>query len=285
VRRIFGLIAFLCVSASAIERPQAETSSGVRSLGCPAEMVQVLDFCIDRFEIGTVERETSEPLSPFYPPEPRLVANIYQSWILERRLVGPDAARELPLPELPLIQREKARYAPRAVSRSGIVPQAYLSYHLAKRACENADKRLCSEREWVTACKGRAGRKFPYGDNFDPSRCNVYRHVHPAEVLHGSASYGHRDPRLNLLFEADGGPLLRLTGGSPGCASSWGSDRIYDMVGNIDEWVEAEPPVFVGGFYARSTREGCEAKVGSHAAAYYDYSTGTRCCRSLASDD
>jgi hypothetical protein len=232
-----------------------------------------------------LERETLEPLSPFYPPEPRLVAGIYQAWVLERSSVGPEAARALPLPELPLIQREKTRYAPRAVSRSGIVPQGYLSYHLAKRACENAGKRLCSETEWVTACKGRAGRKFPYGDNFEASRCNVYRHVHPAEVLHGSASYGHRDPRLNLLLEPGAGPLLRLTGATPSCASHWGADRIYDMVGNIDEWVEAEPPMFRGGFYARSTREGCEAKVTSHAPAYYDYSTGTRCCLSLLSGD
>jgi hypothetical protein len=51
------------------------------------------------------------------------------------------------------------------------------------------------------------------------------------------------------------------------------------MVGNLDEWVEGETrPVFVGGFYARSTTKGCEARVDSHAPAYYDYSLGTRCC-------
>ncbi len=104
--------------------------------------------------------------------------------------------------------------------------------------------------------------------------------MHPAFVLHGSSSYGHRDPRLNLVNEADGTPLLRTTGSLPRCASEWNGDRIYDLVGNIDEWVEAEKgAAFVGGFYARSTREGCEARVGSHAPAYYDYSTGGRCCK------
>jgi hypothetical protein len=49
------------------------------------------------------------------------------------------------------------------------------------------------------------------------------------------------------------------------------------MVGNVDEWVE--DGMFLGGFYARSTTQGCESKVSVHAAAYYDYSTGTRCCR------
>lgn len=37
--------------------------------------------------------------------------------------------------------------------------------------------------------------------------------------------------------------------------------------------------MFLGGFYARSTANGCEAKVTNHASTYYDYSTGVRCCR------
>jgi formylglycine-generating enzyme required for sulfatase activity len=99
-------------------------------------------------------------------------------------------------------------------------------------------------------------------------------------VLHGNSSLGHRDPRLNLLVENEKNPLLRLTGTTPKCASVWNGDAIYDMVGNIDEWVEGEKaPAFVGGFYARSTTKGCEAIVDSHAPAYYDYSTGARCCK------
>jgi formylglycine-generating enzyme required for sulfatase activity len=74
---------------------------------------------------------------------------------------------------------------------------------------------------------------------------------------------------------------LRLTGKTPSCVSRWGADRIYDMVGNLDEWVDDEAGLFLGGFYARSTREGCESRVSSHAPIYYDYSTGARCCRAL----
>jgi hypothetical protein len=51
------------------------------------------------------------------------------------------------------------------------------------------------------------------------------------------------------------------------------------MVGNIDEWVEGDRPEFVGGFYARSTSNGCESRVTNHAPSYYDYSIGVRCCR------
>jgi formylglycine-generating enzyme required for sulfatase activity len=103
--------------------------------------------------------------------------------------------------------------------------------------------------------------------------------MHPAAVLHASASLGHLDPRLNLVDERGVDPLLRLTGATATCASEFGGGKLYDMVGNLDEWVESDPPEFVGGFYARMSTQGCEARVGSHAAIYYDYSTGTRCCR------
>ena len=36
---------------------------------------------------------------------------------------------------------------------------------------------------------------------------------------------------------------------------------------------------FAGGFYARGTRDGCEARIRSHPPDYFDYSLGTRCCR------
>ena len=74
-------------------------------------------------------------------------------------------------------------------------------------------------------------------------------------------------------------PLLRPTGGTPACASEWGQDAAYDMVGNLDEWVEDPEGTFVGGFYSRGTREGCDARVEVHSYDYYDYSLGTRCCR------
>lgn len=247
--------------------------------GCPADMVRVRDFCVDRFEAAMVDDRSGQLLSPYYPPDPRVVSGIYQGWIIEHSTVGAAAARDVPLPELPLIQRTRTDYAARAVSRAGMVPQGYVSQIAARRACERAGKRLCSESEWVTACKGEGGTKFPYGEQFDANACNVYRHVHPAGALHGSASYGHRDPRLNLVDEPGVGPLLRLTGATARCVSHWHGDRIFDMVGNVDEWVDDPYGLFLGGFYARSTREGCESRVSAHPPIYYDYSTGVRCCR------
>lgn len=230
--------------------------------------------------MSTVDRATKLPLSPYYPPLPGYVTRVLDVWQIERFEWGSRAARALPLPELPLVE-QGLTFEPLATSAPSVIPQAYLSREVAKRACANAGKRLCSHDEWQTACRGERGTKFPYGSAYDANRCNVFRAVHPARVLHGSFTMGHLDPRLNLLDELPGGPLLRATGTSPGCVSVWGRDGIYDMVGNLDEWVSDDPGLFVGGFYARNTTNGCDAKVSNHAPTYFDYSTGARCCRDL----
>jgi hypothetical protein len=281
MRRLLALGALLAAPLLLCWEPRSAPAQPVSVRSCPGDMLRVRDYCIDRFEISTVDHRTGRALSPFYPPHPRLLEAVLAAWTVERKRVGMAAARELPLPLLPAFQASQREYAPRAVSRPGVVPQGYLSGWLAKQACENAGKRLCTEDEWVLACRGAQGRKFPYGERFEDGRCNVYRHLHPAQLLHGASFYGHLDPRLNLVMESNRDPLLRLTGATAGCRSNWGDDAAYDMVGNLDEWIEDPSGAFVGGFYARSTREGCEARVGVHPTSYYDYSTGARCCRSL----
>ena len=276
------MITVLACHAAAREEPvegSADTAQPAMPRGCPSEMLRVDGCCIDRWEATLVDHESSQPLSPYYPAEPRLLRAAYGFWQLERLNTGEDGPRAMPLPELPEIQRS-GRFRARAVSVPGVVPQGYLSYYQAKSACELAGKRLCTKDEWLKACRGQRGTKFPYGNLYQPDHCNVYRLFHPAFVLHGNASTGHRDPRLNLLVEAGVGPLLRLTGATDTCASPWGDDAVYDMVGNLDEWIEDENGTFLGGFYARSTRKGCDASVTEHAPAYYDYSLGTRCCSS-----
>jgi sulfatase modifying factor 1 len=261
--------------------PLRAEQPAARAIACPREMLLVSSFCIDRFESSMVDAASGQPLSPYYPPTPTKLAEIWGYWSVHQRNFGSEAARAFPIPELSDFQREHS-FSARAVSKEGDVPQGYMSYYDAKRACESAGKRLCAKDEWVFACKGKAQTKFPYGADYRAGACNVYRPFHPAAVLHANASLGHRDPRLNLVSEGGRDPLLRLTGATPTCASDWGSGKLYDMVGNLDEWVEAEPPEFLGGFYARMTTQGCEAKVSSHAAIYYDYSTGVRCCKDAA---
>jgi formylglycine-generating enzyme required for sulfatase activity len=88
----------------------------------------------------------------------------------------------------------------------------------------------------------------------------------------------HTDPRFNLV-KSKGKPLLRRTAATAGCESRWGDDVIFDMVGNVDEWIDDPEGTFVGGFYARGKKDGCQSGVEAHSLGYADYSTGIRCCK------
>ncbi|WP_437589998.1 hypothetical protein [Sorangium sp. So ce1000] len=246
---------------------------------CPADMVAVDGgrFCIDRFEAMLVDGATGQALSPDYPSTPNLLEITLADWSTGLRRIGDVHARAFPLPLLGAWQRGRAITAV-ARSRSGVRPSGYVTGLVAESACAAAGKRLCSVEEFVTACRGEDDTLYPYGDTFEEGACNVYRPAHPAAMLHGNASMGHLDPRLNRVRSARE-PLLRETGGSPRCRSRWGSDAVYDLVGNLDEWVNEPGGAFAGGFYARSTRAGCEALITAHPKSYLDYSTGVRCCQ------
>ena len=241
-------------------------------------MVAVEAFCIDRWEASMVDRLTGEALSPYYPPSPRLFAETWVAWQRRKDLVGDEAARRMPIPDVSEWQKTHS-FDAKAMSRSGVVPQAYVTHPIAVRGCENAGKRICTLVEWTTACRSQDRTTYSYGNVFDRSTCNVYRYVHPGFLLHGDSSVGLRDPRMNLVTVEGERPLLEVTGSRPRCASRWGADAVRDLVGNLDEWVETdEGPAFVGGFYARSTTKGCDAIVSTHAPVYSDYSIGARCC-------
>jgi hypothetical protein len=166
----------------------------------------------------------------------------------------------------------------RARSRRGVVPQGYFSRDQAEAACRVAGKRLCTDQEWVTACKGRRPTLFPYGREHQPGRCND-QGVSPLRKIHGGdvskKTFGMRamnDPRLNQVP----GSVAR-TGQFGRCRNSFG---LYDMVGNLHEWTAARGGTFRGGYYldTEENGQGCDYVTTAHDGTYHDYSTGFRCC-------
>lgn len=249
---------------------------------CPADMVRVADrFCVDRYETSLVDVDTEQGLSPYYP----LLKSSYEKYIearqaestrlLEKEPTG--MASSMTFPPLPSFQR-RGRFTARAVSVRGVTPNGYLSMATSRDACAAAGKRLCTLEEWQTACRGQEGRQFPYGDAYKQGTCNVFREDHPGRVLFENMTVGMIDPRMNKVT-VKGKPLLRLTGGTAECKSVWGDDAIYDMVGNLDEWVDDPEGTFAGGFFSRASKVGCDRVVTAHPALYFDYSTGGRCCQ------
>jgi len=261
-----------------VSRPAASLAAPLAGRRCPPEMVLVAGrLCVDRYEVVLEELGGRRRLSAHYHPLAVHARAAFEHWTRARAAAPTELGRTMGVPPLPPWQLTE-RYDFAAVVRAGEPPQGYLDANVAERACRNAGKRLCTEAEWVLACRGEQDRPFPYGDEYEAGRCNVFREAHPAALLHGNASEGHLDPRLNAVTVA-GRPLLRAAGATPDCRSRWGEDGLYDMVGNLDEWVDDADGVFLGGFYARATKEGCGARISAHPREYFDYSLGVRCCR------
>ena len=222
--------------------------SGKAARRCPTEIVLIGDLCIDKWESIVVEmwpKAVEKPWSPFHSPH--------------------GSKRKL-----------------RAISKPGVVPQAYVSGKTAQAACRASGKRLCSALEWETACRGPRRTLYPYGEQRTKGKCNDDgRKGHPVAVVTSRLGL----PRDRMWYEGMQHPLInqlkntvRKTGQRKECTNEYGA---YDMVGNLHEWIEQPSGTFRGGFYmdTRINGEGCSYRTTAHNFKYRDYSTGFRCCK------
>lgn len=92
-------------------------------------------------------------------------------------------------------------------TRGGTHPVVNITWNDAVAYCHWADKRLPTEAEWEYAARGTDGRKFPWGDQWDPSRAR----------FRGNRGEGTTAP----------------VGSYPTGASPFG---ILDMAGNVWQW-------------------------------------------------
>jgi formylglycine-generating enzyme len=240
------VLAGLGLLAATLPAPRdAEAKGGGKK--CPEGMASIGGkYCIDRYEAHTVEivgKNKTKSHSPYVP-----VAGL----------------------------RVKA------VSKKGKAPQAYVSRDQAEEACKNAGKRLCTDDEWIGACKGKNPTVFPYGDDRKAGYCNDggYSSFNALYGVSGGPApqdaytfANMNDGRLNQMKGT-----LAKTGAHKKCRSSYG---VYDMVGNLHEWTSSKSGTFRGGYYldTRINGEGCEYKTTAHDGKYHDYSTGFRCCK------
>lgn len=209
---------------------------------CPAGMIAIDAFCIDRHEASLVVVDGDGDVVSSHSPYVHPVVDV------------------------------------RAVSIEGAVPQGYVDADTAAAACAAADKRLCTDAEWLRACRGRADHTYPYGDDLEPGVCNDARAQHPAVEYFGTADawiwsqLGHPC----ILQVPDG---VQTTGAHPGCVSD---DGAFDMVGNLHEWTADPAGTFRGGFFVDTVLNGpgCGYATTAHDRSHWDYSTGFRCCAS-----
>lgn len=240
-------IGILSVVVTVVAAPSEGKGSG-----CPAGMARIQvegmhAYCIDRWEAHVVEVRGKQSVA--HPPnEP--VTNL----------------------------------AVKAVTKSGVKPQGYISKNEAEAACKAAGKRLCRNDEWERACRGKVPTTFPYGDERKAGYCNdggraPLHELHPelGDGVYASAQ-AMNDPRINAAPST-----VAPTGSFRHCRNAFG---VFDMVGNLHEWVadvhDGGRGTFRGGYYQDThiNGDGCSYRTAAHDVSYHDYSTGFRCCAS-----
>ncbi len=211
--------------------------------GCPDGMVRVASFCVDQYEasLAIVQADGSlQSWSPYFNPGTRPV---------------------------------------HAISVAKAIPQGYINANQAEAACQRSGKRLCTDNEWLRACRGSSDTLYPYGNTRQPGVCNDARSRHPAIEYFGTDAgwIWHELDNACINQQAD----TVVTGDShPGCITDEG---VHHMMGNMHEWISDSGGIFRGGFYAdtRHNGDGCEYDTEAHNRSHWDYSTGFRCCADL----
>jgi serine/threonine protein kinase len=130
-------------------------------------------------------------------------------------------------------------------------PKVNVTLDGARALCSQNKKRLCSDREWRTACVGKGGAPYPYGRSFDPTKCNTED-------------------------EEEEERKLGSVGQFKSCRSAAG---IFDMSGNVSEWTEES--IVRGGDYTSSDDDASCNAGGKRAPSTQKNSIGFRCCSEL----
>ena len=139
----------------------------------------------------------------------------------------------------------------------------------ARKACAAEGKRLCTDYEWRRACNGPAAKnKFGYGPTYEPGYCNSGQTI----------TSGHSGLPMDRQ-------LITKSGAKKTCRSAEG---VYDLVGNVEEWVltdwNGNDGMLEGGAWFTIPRYASCSGAYSRQPHYrvnpkvLVYSAGFRCC-------
>ncbi len=185
----------------------AALSAGAGASKCPPDSVKVGNVCVDLYEASVWQ---------IPPSNTSLVKKVQAGKATRADLIGGGATQLCSSPscstDFPANFPQDGNWTPvpgsnppspgvYAVSIPGVQPTVGTSWFQANQACLLSGKRLLTNREWQAAA---AGTSDPGTDN------------------------GTTD--CNISFVKD----TVNTGSRSSCKSSWG---VFDMVGNVDEWV------------------------------------------------
>ena len=150
--------------------------------------------------------------------------------------------------------------APYEYFKDGLMPATGVSWTKARAYCQAQGKRLPTTDEWQFVCPGPEGSAYAYGNNWDPTLARMGRRV----WTDGPKPVGSYEP------------------------NGYG---LYDMVGNVWEWVddgenEDDAHHVVGGSWVDGPRKTkCTIKHPVFDAHQRVINYGLRCARSLTEAD
>jgi len=161
-------------------------------------------------------------------------------------------------------------------NRVGEKPTVAVTFNEASELCAAEGKRLCTADEWTQACEGPAHLPYPYGFVRNDEACN---HDKPYRIPNDSA-YQNPETRAAEVARLD---QSEPSGSRAACVSSYG---VYDMTGNVDEWVNNESgsvngPEYESGLkggYWGPVRNRCRPMTTDHNHWHHGYQIGFRCC-------
>jgi formylglycine-generating enzyme len=157
-------------------------------------------------------------------------------------------------------------------NKQGEKPAVMKTWYEARDACKADGKRLCGDSEWTLACEGQQRLPYPYGLERSADACNIDK-PHPAVNERALASRRTRDAEAARLWQGES------SGARASCVSSYG---VFDMTGNVDEWVVNERGVpfqsaLKGGYWG-PVRDRCRPTTTAHGEDFSFYQIGFRCC-------
>jgi formylglycine-generating enzyme required for sulfatase activity len=174
-----------------------------------------------------------------------------------------------------------------APNKKGARPLAMQSANDANAWCTAHHKRLCKEDEWIDACESNERRSYPYGGEHVDDRCNddkAWMQVNEATLAKWPAPEAQQHAKE--LYQG------ARSGSKRKCVSK---DGVYDMTGNLEEWVVRTrehandyPYLLVGCYWSGCYGGGkptCHSTNNAHGPEFRFYETGFRCCKDARGKD
>ena len=164
-------------------------------------------------------------------------------------------------------------------NEAGRQPTVSVTWDEARDVCANEGKRLCVAEEWTLACEGPERKPYPFGYSRDATACNFDKPYLMPD------NFAYDDPQTRAA------EIARVSQSEPSgsrarCVSDYG---VYDMTGNVDEWVANEHgspqgPEFQSGLkggYWGPVRNRCRPMTTDHNQWHHGYQIGFRCCKDV----